>query len=276
MPELPEVETVRRGLAPVLAGRRLERVQARRADLRRPLPDRFADRLEGRRVLALDRRAKYLIWVLDDGQALILHLGMSGRVAIHEGPPPPPGPHDHVDFATEAGVLVRFTDARRFGLMDLCPADGLDDHPLLAGLGLDPLAPGFDGAALAARFAGRRMPAKAALLDQRLIAGIGNIYANESLFRAGLSPRRRAASLRGRRADRLAKAVRDVLDDAIAAGGSSLRDHARPDGELGHFQHCFQVYDRAGAPCPGSGCDGIVRRIVQSGRATFYCGACQR
>lgn len=276
MPELPEVETVRRGLTPILAGRRLRRVVARRADLRRPLPDRFAARLEGRRVLELVRRAKYLVWRLDDGQALILHLGMSGRVAIHPGAPPPPGPHDHVDFETDAGVLVRFTDARRFGLMDLCPADRLDRHPLLAGLGPDPLAPDFDAAALAARFAGRRAPLKAALLDQRLIAGVGNIYACESLFRARLSPRRRAASLAGRRADRLAKALRDVLDEAIAAGGSSLRDHARPDGELGYFQHRFQVYDRAGAPCPRTGCAGTVRRIVQSGRATFYCGDCQR
>ncbi|MHA1570078.1 MAG: bifunctional DNA-formamidopyrimidine glycosylase/DNA-(apurinic or apyrimidinic site) lyase [Alphaproteobacteria bacterium] len=276
MPELPEVETVRRGLAPVLTGRCLRRVVTRRPDLRRPFPAGFADRLAGRRVLALDRRAKYLIWRLDDGQALLLHLGMSGRISIHEGAPPPPGPHDHVDFEIDSGILVRFTDARRFGLMDLCPIDGLDAHPLLAGLGLDPLAPGFDGAALAARFAGRQASLKAALMDQRLIAGIGNIYASESLFRARLSPRRRAGGVGGARADRLAEAVRQVLTEAIAAGGSSLRDHARPDGELGYFQHRFRVYGRAGAACPRDDCAGTLGRMVQSGRATFYCGACQR
>ncbi len=279
MPELPEVETVRRGLAPVLEGRRIVRVTARRADLRRPLPTDLARRLAGRRVDRLGRRGKYILAHLDDGMVLLMHLGMSGRVRI-ESAGSAPQTHDHVVLTTDAGVSVVFHDPRRFGLMDLGQAETLSTHPLLAGLGPEPLDPDFDGAVLAARLAGRRGPVKAALLDQTVVAGLGNIYACESLFRARLSPRRRGGTIVGRRAGRLAAAIVAVLTDAIAAGGSSLRDHRRPGGELGTFQHRFAVYDREGLACPGCTCDpadgGGIRRIVQSGRSTFYCAMRQR
>ncbi len=282
MPELPEVETVRRGLAPVLEGRRLARVVVRRPDLRIAFPEGFARRLEGRRVARLARRAKYLLAHFDDaGEVLLVHLGMSGRMVV-EGPgranaPRDPSPHDHVTFETDAGARVVFNDPRRFGLMTLVAPDALDRHPLLAGLGPEPLDPAFTAEALAGRLAGRATTIKAALLDQRNVAGLGNIYVCEALFRAGLSPRRRAGSIRGARAERLVTAIRAVLGEAIAAGGSSLRDHRRPDGELGYFQHSFAVYDRAGDRCPGCVCAaGAIRRIVQGQRSTFYCPARQR
>jgi len=284
MPELPEVETIRLGLVPVLEGRRFARVTVRRADLRRPLPAGFARRLEGRRVRAVERRAKYLLLRLDDGMVVILHLGMSGRIRIHAGPPPPPEPHDHVVFETDAGASVVFHDARRFGLMALSSDNALAVHPLLAGLGPEPLDPAFDGPRLAARLAGRRGPLKTALMDQRVVAGLGNIYVCESLFRARLSPRRKAGTVTGVRAERLVAAIRAVIAEAVAAGGSSLRDHRRPDGELGYFQHHFAVYGRAGEPCPGCTCGAAtgdaraagIRRIVQAGRSTFYCATRQR
>ena len=276
MPELPEVETIRRGLAPVLEGRRFTRVRARRADLRRPLPDNFADRIEGRRVLSCGRRGKYLLIHLDDGQVLIAHLGMSGRIMIYPNPPPPLDRHDHVIFETGAGATIRFNDRRRFGLMALARADALDFHPLLAGLGPEPLGNAFDGPVLARRLKGRVAPLKSALMDQSVVAGIGNIYACESLFRAGLSPRRRAGTVGPVRAHRLAAAIRRVLGEAIEAGGSTLRDHRLPSGELGYFQHAFAVYGRGGEPCPRCACGGGIRRIVQSGRSTFYCPMRQR
>ena len=280
MPELPEVETIRRGLIPVLVGRRLSRVTVLRSDLRRPVPADLAQRLTGRRVADLGRRSKYLLWRMDDGGVMLLHLGMSGRIKVFLGSAPPPEPHDHVIFETDAGATVRFWDARRFGVVTLADGAGLRDHPLLAGLGREPLDPGFDGAALAARLRGRRGPIKTALLDQGVIAGLGNIYACEGLFRAGVSPRRRAGNVPGRRAERLAAAIRRVLSEGIAAGGSSLRDYRQPSGELGYFQHSFAVYGRAGEACPGCTCEirrtGGVRRIVQAGRSTFYCATRQR
>ena len=282
MPELPEVETVRRGLAPILEGRRLTRVVARRPDLRRPLPADFAGRLEGRRVERVGRRAKYLLIALDDGTVLMSHLGMSGRVRIYapDDAVPPPGPHDHVDLETDVGHLVRYTDPRRFGLMDLAPSADLERHPLLADIGPEPLGNDFNGPALAERLAKRGGPIKTVLLDQRVVAGLGNIYVCEALFRSGVSPVRKASTVKGRRAERLAAAVRAVLEEAIASGGSTLRDHRSTDGELGYFQHRFAVYDHEGEPCPGCDCDvaetGGIRRRVQSGRSTFYCPRRQR
>jgi formamidopyrimidine-DNA glycosylase len=276
MPELPEVETVRRGLKPLLEGHRLARVETRRADLRRPFPPGFSERLAGRRIVTLARRGKYLIANLDDGAALIIHLGMSGRLVVERPGDPPPGPHDHVILTTDAGARLRFHDPRRFGLMDICPAEAVGDHPLLRGLGVDPLSRAFSGDLLAKLFAGRRLPVKNALMDQRLIAGIGNIYACEALFRAGIAPLRPAGRIRGAAAARLAEAVKRVLAAAIKAGGSSLRDHLQPNGELGYFQHQWAVYGHAGEPCPGCTCRTGIKRIVLGGRATFYCPHRQR
>jgi formamidopyrimidine-DNA glycosylase len=290
MPELPEVETVRLGLAPIMEGAVVEKVELRRPDLRVPFPPRFARRLTGRRIVALGRRAKYLLADLDDGNVLIMHLGMSGSFRIEaDGASAMPGitrperrVHDHVIFHLSSGVRIVFNDPRRFGLMDLVPRRELDDSKHFRGIGVEPLGNQLDGAALARLFAGRAAPLKAALMDQRLIAGLGNIYACEALWRAHLSPDRAAGSIATKTgkpkaaAERLASAIRKVLLDAIAAGGSSLRDHRRVDGELGDFQHDFAVYDREGEPCRTPGCRGIIRRKVQSGRSTFYCGVCQR
>ncbi len=284
MPELPEVETVRLGLAGVLEGRRLLRVEARRPDLRFPLPRGFEMRLSGSRVETLARRGKFLLIHLDRDLTLIAHLGMSGRFRIFKGapddPPPPPERHDHILFDIEGGATVRFNDPRRFGFMDLVETGALGEYRMLKTLGPEPLANEFNGPALAAALKGKKTPIKAALLDQSVIAGMGNIYVSEALFRAGLSPRRKAGTVQGGRAEKLTRAIRDVLTEAIAAGGSSLRDHRRPDGELGYFQHSFAVYGREGQPCPGCDCDwartGGIRRLVQSGRSTFYCAAKQR
>ena len=283
MPELPEVETVRRGLAPVLEGRRLVRVTAARADLRVPLPVDLAQRLTGRRITTVGRRGKYLLMHGEGGAVLIVHLGMSGRMKVFKGAAPPPEPHDHVVFETDEGVTIRYCDPRRFGLMVLAEEGELADHPLLAGLGPEPLGDEFCGALLEARLAGRSGPLKTVLMDQAVVAGLGNIYVCESLFRAGLSPRRKASTVRGRRAARLAEAVKAVLTAAIASGGSSLRDHRQPSGELGYFQHSFAAYGREGEPCPRCAGDGLggaggarIRRIVQAGRSTFYCATHQR
>lgn len=277
MPELPEVETVCRGLALALEGRRLTRVEVRRPDLRQPFPRGFAGRLVGRRVLRVGRRAKYLTLSLDDGWVVLGHLGMSGRMLVASAAAAgPPGKHDHVVIETEDGQRVVFNDPRRFGLMDLVTAQDLANHPLLVGLGPEPLDAAFTPAVLSAALAGRSGPIKTALLDQRLVAGLGNIYVSEALFRAGISPLRTAATVAGRRAERLVPAIKAVLTEAIAAGGSSLRDHRRPDGELGYFQHAFAVYDREGEACPGCVCKDGIRRIVQSGRSTFYCQKRQR
>jgi formamidopyrimidine-DNA glycosylase len=283
MPELPEVETVCRGLALRLEGRRIVAAEQRRADLRFPLPGRFAARLKGRRVTSIGRRAKYILIRLDDGWVLLCHLGMSGRMLLSDGKPPEYEAHDHVILTAEDGTVLRFNDARRFGMMDLVREADLDRHKLLAGLGPEPLGNDFNGPALAAALEGKRTPIKAAILDQRVVAGIGNIYASESLYHAGLSPRRLARTVQGERAERLAAAIRQVLTEAIAAGGSSLRDYVQTSGELGYFQHRWAVYEREGESCPSCGdadgaredCPGI-RRIVQSGRSTFYCPRRQR
>ncbi len=280
MPELPEVETVRRGLEPVLAGRRIVRAEVRRPDLRWPFPPRLAERLAGRRVAALGRRSKYLLAELDGGETLIVHLGMSGRLLVsgaavgsfHHAHPAPEK-HDHVVLEIEGGARVTFNDARRFGVIDLWPTADIEAHRLLAGLGPEPLGNGFDGGTLARRLAGRRTPVKAVLGDQRVVAGLGNIYLSEALWRAGISPLRLARDVTAAEAESLAGAVRAVLRDAIKAGGSSLRDYRRADGELGYFQHSFAVYDRAGEPCPR--CGGAILRTVQSGRSSFWCPACQ-
>ena len=292
MPELPEVETVRRGLQPVVEGARIDRVEQRRPDLRFPFPERFTARLEGRTVTALGRRAKYLTFHLDDGLTMIAHLGMSGSFRIEKGDRAiVPGEfhyerskaeaHDHVALHLTApggggAATVIFNDPRRFGFMLFAERGELDTHPMLAGLGIEPTGNALGGETLADLLAGRNAPLKAALLDQRVIAGLGNIYVSEALWRARLSPRRRAGTVTGQRAERLATAIREVIADAVAAGGSSLRDHIQADGSLGYFQHSFSVYDREGEPCPRIECNGVVRRIVQSGRSTFYCPVCQR
>lgn len=276
MPELPEVETVRRGLQPVLEGRLLTSVVQRRPDLRFPMPERLADRLAGRRVRSVGRRAKYILVELDDANVLLLHLGMSGRLLVLDDGAVAPGPHDHIDLVTDAGVTVRFNDVRRFGILDLVPAGGLATHRLLAGLGPEPLGNRFGADVLGAALRGRRSPIKAALLDQRVVAGLGNIYVCEVLHRAGVSPRRKAGRIAAARVAALVPAIREVLMAAIEAGGSSLRDYRQADGELGYFQHSFRVYDREGAPCPTDNCAGTIARIVQSGRSTFYCTRCQR
>ena len=276
MPELPEVETVRRGLEAKLAGRVVARVRRRRADLRAPMPRDLKARLEGRRLERIDRRGKYLLFHFEPAIVLIAHLGMSGRFVITAQPAAAPAAHDHVIIEWVGGPMLTFNDARRFGLMTLARAEALATHPLLRGLGPEPLDRGFDGAALGAVLRGRRTAIKAALLDQRVIAGLGNIYACEALFRARLSPRRIADSVRGLRAARLAAAIRTVLEAAIAAGGSSLRDYVQATGELGYFQHAFAVYGREGEACPGCTCEGTVRRIVQGGRSTFFCPRRQR
>lgn len=294
MPELPEVETVRRGLLPVLEGGTIRAVRLARPDLRFPLPKDFAARLQGRRVEALNRRAKYLIAALDSGDSLLMHLGMTGRFTVYT----PAGPavtlgelyfdglasagnglHDHVVFEMEAGSRIVYTDPRRFGIMDII-VDGAA-HPLLQDLGVEPLGEALDAAYLWRAFRGKRAPLKAALLDQRIIAGLGNIYVCEALYRAGLSPLRIAGTLARRRApdprlERLVAAIRAVLTEAIAAGGSTLRDYARSDGTPGAFQQVFDVYDREGEPCRRPGCRGRIRRVVQSGRSTFRCPVCQR
>ncbi len=276
MPELPEVETVRCGLAPVLEGARLKRVITRRPDLRFPLPDGFGQRLTGRRVSAVRRRAKYLLIEIDDASIVLAHLGMSGRFRIFENPPPPEEPHDHVIFETDTGTTIRFNDPRRFGFMDIIDADGQADNKFLAGLGPEPLDPTFDAAALSIRLEGKAAPLKAALLDQRVVAGLGNIYVCEALHRARLSPRRKSRTIGPARAVRLVGAIKEVLETAIAAGGSSLRDHRQTNGELGYFQHAFQVYGREGEACRSCGPNHPIQRIVQSGRSTFYCPHCQR
>ncbi|MEE8544357.1 MAG: bifunctional DNA-formamidopyrimidine glycosylase/DNA-(apurinic or apyrimidinic site) lyase [Alphaproteobacteria bacterium] len=276
MPELPEVETVCRGLAARLEGRTLVRVEQRRPDLRIPFPPRFAARLTGRRVERIGRRGKYILAFLEGGLVLIAHLGMSGRLTLSEAPAPAPGAHDHVILETDDGTIVTFRDHRRFGLMTLCDEAQLESHPLIAGLGPEPLGNEFNGPALSRALDGRRTSIKAALLDQRVVAGLGNIYVCEALYRARVSPRRLARSVPGARAERLARAVREVLADAIAAGGSSISDYVQADGELGYFQHHFAVYGRNGERCPGCDCSGAVRRLVQGGRSTFYCPARQR
>ncbi|MFC3675166.1 bifunctional DNA-formamidopyrimidine glycosylase/DNA-(apurinic or apyrimidinic site) lyase [Ferrovibrio xuzhouensis] len=274
MPELPEVETTRRGLALRLEGRRIDRIEARRPDLRFPLPKDFAARIRGRRVEALERRAKYILIRLDGGLVWLIHLGMSGRMVLRQGWPNEIGPHDHVLFSTDEDWTVVFNDARRFGMMDLIEPDAIAGHKLLAGLGPEPLDDAFTAAVLAAALSAKKTPMKAALLDQTVVAGLGNIYVCEALFRAGIDPRKLAGSVKPERLAKLVPAIKAVLREAVKAGGSSLRDYVQSDGELGYFQTRFRVYDREGQDCVT--CRRPVRRIVQSGRSTFYCGSCQK
>ncbi|HEY1794879.1 MAG TPA: bifunctional DNA-formamidopyrimidine glycosylase/DNA-(apurinic or apyrimidinic site) lyase [Stellaceae bacterium] len=275
MPELPEVETIRRGLALKMTGRQIVRAELRRPDLRRPFPPLLDRRLMGARVGRLGRRGKYLLIELDDDGTLLLHLGMSGRI-VASGNNAEDAKHDHVVLGLDDGTVVRFNDPRRFGLMDYMRRGEELQHPLLAGMGPEPLEAGFDGKYLAGALAGKLTPIKAALLDQRVVAGLGNIYVCEALYRAGISPRRLAGTIAAARATRLAEAIRSVLTEAIEAGGSSLRDYVQADGELGYFQHRWAVYGKGGEPCPGCTCAEGVSRIVQSGRSTFFCAKRQR
>ena len=275
MPELPEVETVRRGLALRMTGRRIVRAELRRPDLRRPFPPMLAERLDGARIGELARRGKYILIELDETGLLLLHLGMSGRITTG-GPGEADAKHDHVVLTLDDGTVVRLNDARRFGTLDYLRRGEEAAHPLLAGMGPEPLEAGFDGAYLDRALAGKMTSIKAALLDQRIVAGLGNIYVCEALYRAELSPRRLAATVIGARAERLATAIRDVLGEAIEAGGASLRDYVQANGELGYFQHRWAVYGREGEPCSGCNCAEGVRRIVQSGRSTFFCAKRQR
>jgi formamidopyrimidine-DNA glycosylase len=287
MPELPEVETVRRGLAPAMEGARFTKVEVRHRGLRWPIAKDFEKRITGKTLEGLGRRAKYLLADLSSGDVLIMHLGMSGsfrvddaKIAKYHHEKSKDAKHDHVVFQMSNGATVTFNDPRRFGSMKLVARAKLGDEPLLRSIGPEPLGNEFDAGMLAASCAGKKTSLKAALLDQRVVAGLGNIYVCEALFRARLSPKRQAATIADRyrkpngRAIALVEAIKAVLHDAIKAGGSSLRDHRRADGSLGDFQHNFLVYDREGAPCPG--CKGKIKRIVQTGRSTFYCPSCQK
>ncbi len=276
MPELPEVETVRRGLEKRLFGQRVTRAEARRKKLRIALPERFAARMKGRRFEHLDRLGKYILAYLDDGAVLIIHLGMSGRFTLANGGKSPEGKHDHVVFFMQDGTVATFSDPRRFGLITMCGEEEVAGHRLLAKMGPDPLGNEFNGPFLAGRLAGKRSPIKAALLDQKNVAGLGNIYVCEALYHSGISPKRSAHTVQGARAERLAAAIRLVLDKALKAGGSTLRDYVQASGELGYFQHQFSVYRREGEMCPECDCGKSVKRIVQSGRSTFYCARRQR
>ncbi|MEM9434343.1 MAG: bifunctional DNA-formamidopyrimidine glycosylase/DNA-(apurinic or apyrimidinic site) lyase [Pseudomonadota bacterium] len=283
MPELPEVETVRRGLVPVLEGHVILRADVNRPDLRWPFPPGMADRLGGATVQRLRRRSKYILADLSSGETLIIHLGMSGRMLIDgqntaefQNNLAPAGKHDHVVLHTNAPARITFNDARRFGAMDLAPTAQVEDHWLLSKIGPEPLGNQFDGSYLSEQLKSRNSPIKTALLDQRVVAGLGNIYVCEVLHRTRISPRRKASKLGAARVQNLVPAIRSVLEEAIEAGGSSLRDHRQTNGELGYFQHNFAVYDREGEACQRSGCGGTIGRIVQSGRSSFYCPRCQR
>jgi formamidopyrimidine-DNA glycosylase len=280
MPELPEVETVRAGLIPAMEGQVIARADVNRADLRWPFPPNMAQRLTGAQVLALRRRSKYILADLSTGETLLIHLGMSGRMLVsgavlgeYAHAQAAPQKHDHVVLHMAGGARVTFNDARRFGAMDMMETAKAEMHPLLADLGPEPLGNSFDGPYLAQRLAGRKTPIKSALLDQHIVAGLGNIYVCEVLHRAGIAPTRQAAQVQD--APRLVPIIRDVLAQAIAAGGSSLRDYRQADGELGYFQHNFAVYGREGQTCLKHGCGGQIARIVQSGRSSFYCPSCQ-
>lgn len=286
MPELPEVETVRRGLAPVFEGTTIRHMWESGKTLRLPLPEGFARRLAGRRVEKLSRRGKFLLASLDGGETLIMHLGMSGSFLITDGGEaegggpddgPPQGRHIHVVFTLEGGNRIEYRDPRRFGLMTLAESGTIETHAFFSRMGPEPLGNRFNAAYLASALAGRKTSLKAALLDQHVVAGLGNIYVCEALHGAGLSPRRLASSLGkgGARAEGLARSVREVLEKAIAAGGSSLKDHAQTDGSLGYFQHAFAVYGRAGEVCRREGCGGTIHRLVQNGRSSFFCPSCQ-
>ncbi|MBO9448083.1 bifunctional DNA-formamidopyrimidine glycosylase/DNA-(apurinic or apyrimidinic site) lyase [Ruegeria sp. R14_0] len=283
MPELPEVETVRRGLSPAMESVVIERADVNRPDLRWPFPERMAERLTGQRVDRLRRRSKYILADLSSGETLLIHLGMSGRMTVSGDPlgqfvhdHPMPEKHDHVVFHMANGARVTFNDPRRFGAMDLLPTVTAEDHKLLSVLGPEPLGNDFHEQYLINAFKGKNTPVKSALLDQGIVAGLGNIYVCEALYRAGVSPRRKAGQISASRVAALVPIIRQVLQDAIEAGGSSLRDFRQADGELGYFQHSFDVYGREGEPCRTEGCGALIKRITQSGRSSFYCAQCQR
>lgn len=293
MPELPEVETVRLGLRPALEGHTILEAQTRRSDLRVPFPARFAERLKGRKVKQLSRRAKYILAELDSGESLVIHLGMSGRISVYTdgkqkrlgdyvyNPAPPDaghGKHDHVVIETDAPAKIVFNDHRRFGLMVLVPTDALDRDKLFKDIGIEPLSKKFDSRFLGSALEGKKTSIKAALLDQRIVAGLGNIYVCEALFLARISPKKLAGAVKKEEIAALVKAIKSVLKDAIAAGGSTLRDHAQATGDPGAFQHHFRVYDREGKPCRNTEtkCRGTIKRIAQGGRSTFYCPSCQK
>ncbi len=288
MPELPEVETVRRGLEPAMVGKRITVADVRRPDLRWPFPERMAERLTGARVERLRRRSKYILGDLDTGETILIHLGMSGRMTIAAPTGdakdmlgdfhhlhPAPEKHDHVVLDMEDGTRITFNDARRFGSMDMFATDTGETHKLLAVLGPEPMGNAFDEAYFKAALKGKNSPIKSVLLDQRIVAGLGNIYVCEALWRTGISPLRKAGGLSAKRVASLVPAIRQVLGEAIESGGSSLKDYRQADGELGYFQHSFAVYGREGEPCKTNGCAGTIRRAVQSGRSSFYCNDCQ-
>ncbi|MEO1637941.1 MAG: bifunctional DNA-formamidopyrimidine glycosylase/DNA-(apurinic or apyrimidinic site) lyase [Pseudomonadota bacterium] len=283
MPELPEVETVKEGIAPAMTGQVIAAAKVNRPDLRWPFPERMAERLTGAKVRGLRRRSKYILVDLDTDETLLIHLGMSGRMLVSglqigtfHHPHPAPAKHDHVVLNMANGARVTFNDARRFGAMDLMATAAQEDHWLIRDIGPEPLGNAFNEAYLTVKLKGRNTPIKSALLDQRIVAGLGNIYVCEVLYRAGIHPARKAGRISAQRVASLVPHIREVLTEAIAAGGSSLRDYRQSDGELGYFQHGFQVYDREGQPCLTPGCDGTIRRIVQSGRSSFFCPQCQR
>ncbi|MCG8492541.1 MAG: bifunctional DNA-formamidopyrimidine glycosylase/DNA-(apurinic or apyrimidinic site) lyase [Sneathiellales bacterium] len=276
MPELPEVETVTRGLEGALLNDQFTSVTLRRKNLRFPFEEGFAEKLTNKTITRLLRRAKYILMHFEDGTVMIGHLGMSGSFRIDARPVETPDKHDHVIFKTKGGKTVRYHDPRRFGFMILTTEEELPDHPQIAPIGPEPLGNEFNGPVLAERLKGKKGPIKTALLDQKVVAGVGNIYACEALHLSGISPKRVAGTIKGKRADSLADAIKAVLSSAIRSGGSTLRNYSTTSGELGYFQHSFQVYDREGVPCPNEACDGTVKRMVQSGRSTFFCPSCQR
>jgi formamidopyrimidine-DNA glycosylase len=276
MPELPEVETVMRGLMPVMVGQRIMRADVRREGLRWPFPARFAERLAGARVEGMQRRAKYILMALDRGESLLVHLGMSGKVTIDESGAVAAGKHDHVVLDMENGVRIVFNDPRRFGALDLLETDSLERHKLLAALGPEPLGNGFNAGYFGARLKGRKTPIKSAMLDQKIVAGLGNIYVCEALWRAEIAPQTQSAALTPAGVSVLVGHIRDVLGEAIAAGGSSLKDYRQANGALGYFQHSFKTYGRAGEDCLKPDCGGEIVRITQSGRSSFYCPKCQK
>lgn len=283
MPELPEVETVRRGLQPAMEGEIIAKASVNRPDLRWPFPENMADRLTGKRINALRRRSKYILADLDSGETLLIHLGMSGRMTVSgvtigefHHPHPVPAKHDHVVFDMANGARVTFNDARRFGAMDLMETYKADDHWLLRDIGPEPFSNSFNEHYLTERLRGKNSPIKTTLLDQGIVAGLGNIYVCEVLYRAGINPKRKAGQISAARIASLVPIIREVLSEAIEAGGSSLKDHRQADGELGYFQHTFRVYDQEGNPCKTEGCPSVIHRFVQSGRSTFYCPQCQR
>lgn len=276
MPELPEVETVMRGLMPAMENRKIVKADVHREGLRRPFPPLFADRLSGARVEGMHRRAKYILMALDSGESLLVHLGMSGKVTIDDSGALVPGKHDHVVLDMENGIRILFNDPRRFGMLDLLDSKNPEAHKMLATLGPEPLGNRFDASYLEQKLKGRKSPIKSSLLDQRIIAGLGNIYVCEALWRAGINPLSSSGSLNPAQLSSLTGHIRDVLSEAIRAGGSSLKDYRQANGELGYFQHSFAVYGREGEPCRKPGCLGKITRIVQSGRSSFYCPTCQQ